>query len=125
MAEESENGINMKATNTTRNIEIADKLAIADSMFSRMKGLLGKDSLQKGEALLIKPCMGIHTFGMRFPIDVIFLDKQNKVVALKKNVPPNRMSAIHFSAASVMELSAGVLDDCDITTGDQINIGSD
>lgn len=112
----------MKATNKTNGKEIADNLVIAGSMFSRMKGLLGRDRLQDGEALLIKPCMGVHTFGMRFPIDVIFLDKQNKVIATTKDMTPNRMSALHFSADSVLELSAGVLDSCEVSTGDTIDI---
>jgi uncharacterized membrane protein (UPF0127 family) len=112
----------MKAINQKNGKQLADKLVIADSLFSRMKGLLGRDSLLEGEALLIKPCKSIHTFGMRFPIDIVFLDKQNEVVATGKNILPNRMSTISISADCVLELPSGVVDACEVKTGDFIAI---
>lgn len=107
----------MKAINLNNQRELATNLAVAGSMFSRMRGLLGKDSLPPGEALLIKPCNGIHTFGMRFVIDVVFLDRKNHVVALSKDLRPNHITPIHFRAACVIELPAGTVE----TTGTQMD----
>lgn len=112
----------MNAINQKNGKALADKLLIAETMFARMRGLLGRDSLTKGEALLIRPCKGIHTFGMRFPIDVVFLDRQYKVVATSRHILPNRMSTIYISAQSVIELPTGVVDSCEVNPGDQITI---
>jgi len=87
-----------------------------------MKGLLGKSDMQLGEALWIKPCMSIHTFFMRFPIDIIFLNKRNKVIALIKNLKPNRLTRLYLSAASVLELPAGTLNTTDTRVKDEIEI---
>ena len=74
----------MRAINSTRNRELAGSLTVADKLLLRMKGLLGRKSLDHGEGLWIKPCMGIHTFGMRFPIDVIFLIGKMPLLLSKK-----------------------------------------
>jgi len=110
----------MKAMNTTTGSEIAHTVVETKSMLSRMKGLLGRDLLPNGEGLLIKPCMGIHTFGMSFPIDVVFLNKENRVVAVNQNMSPNRMSRIYFSAASVLELPSGHIELSETAPGDLI-----
>lgn len=86
--------------------ELAAQVELADSLFTRMKGLLGRDSLADGLCLWIKPCKGVHTFFMRFPIDVLFLDKEWRVVEIVRNLPPNRMTPVYAKAASVLELPA-------------------
>jgi uncharacterized membrane protein (UPF0127 family) len=113
----------MKAINETTGKNIADNLVVAGTLLARMKGLLGRDSLPNGEGLLIKPCMGIHTFGMKYPLDIVFLDRENRVVAVKQNMPPNRVSRIYFSAVSVFELPAGTLEGTQVTIGDRVSIG--
>ncbi len=112
----------MYARNLTTQTEIADRLMSATSVFSRMKGLLGKSSLKEGEGLFIKPCKGIHTFGMKFPIDVIVLDRNNLVIALNKNLPPNRLTRLYKRASAVIELPAGILDATTTSVGNQIEI---
>jgi len=87
-----------------------------------MKGLLGRRELREGESLLIKPCKSIHTIGMRFPIDVVFLDKKNNVIIVRTSLPPNRMTGIYLNAASVLELAAGTLAATDTGVGDRIAI---
>lgn len=94
----------------------------ADTVFSRMKGLLGRSSLMAGEGLLIKPCKGIHTFGMRFPIDALFLNRGNVVVATIKSIQPNKMTRLYLEASSVIELSAGTLDATATKPGDTIEL---
>lgn len=112
----------MKAYNLRNGKELSDNVAVADSLFKRMKGLLGKSELPPGEALWIKPCMSIHTFFMKFPIDAVFLDKKNKVIAIIKNLKPNRMTRLYFKAASVLELPVGTIEVTATEVGDEIEI---
>ncbi len=88
----------------------------------RMKGLLGRTALEPGESLWIRPCNSIHTVGMKFPIDVVFLDSKNVVIAVKKHFPPHRLTRIYFRAASVLELAAGAIEDAGIEIGDRFDI---
>ncbi len=73
----------------------------------RVKGLLDRTGLNPGESLVIKPCAQIHTFFMKFPIAVVFFDKNNRVLRVFDNIPPWRISPWVFGAAGVVELSAG------------------
>jgi len=87
-----------------------------------MKGLLGRKEILEGEALWIKPCMSIHTFLMRFPIDVVFLNKKNHVIAVNKTLQPNHITGFHLMAASVLELPAGTIEATSTVVGDKIEI---
>ena len=112
----------MKATNLTTHTELASNLVKADNLFARLKGLLGRGSLPQGEGLLIKPCNGIHTFGMRFAIDAIFLDRENRIVALTKDLRPNHLTRLYFNAASVLEVPAGTVDATSTAIGNEVEI---
>ena len=112
----------MKAVNHTTGNVLADNVSIADNLLSRMKGLLGRSTLPSGEGLWIKPCMGVHTFGMKFSIDVVFLDREKRVVELARVLRPNRMSLIYSKASSVLELPAGTIDATHTVPGDTIEI---
>lgn len=113
----------MKAMNSTNDKELAGSLQVADSLLQRMKGLLGRNAMANGEGLWIKPCMGVHTFGMRFPIDVIFLDGEHAVIAFKSRLVPNRLTPIYAKAASVLELPAGMIEKTATKPGDRIALG--
>jgi len=110
----------MKAINKRSLMEFAPKLEVADTFFSRMKGLLGKSGLSIGEGLLIKPCKGVSTFGMQFPIDVIFLDRHNRVIATMGEMPPNRLSRLHLRATAVIELPSRTIETASIKIGDRV-----
>jgi uncharacterized membrane protein (UPF0127 family) len=112
----------MRAFNSTTCKDISDRLTVAESFFSRLKGLLGRKSLPQGEGLLLRPCKGIHTFGMRFPIDVLFLDRNNCVIAVVNNIRPNHMTRLYLQASSAIEITAGTLAFTATKTGDQIEI---
>jgi uncharacterized membrane protein (UPF0127 family) len=112
----------MRAFNIRNSKQLAVNVTVADNLFTRMKGLLGKSEMMSGEALWIKPCMSVHTFGMKFPIDIIFLDKKNKVVSFINNIKPNRMTRLYFGAASALELPAGITKATEIEVGDKIEI---
>lgn len=74
------------------------------------------------EALWLVPSKGIHTVGMKFPIDVLFLSKENKVVAVISGIPPYRASGVHLSAYSVLELPDGTIKKSHTEIGDQLDI---
>lgn len=112
----------MKACNLRNGRALSTNVAVAYRLFDRMKGLLGKRQLESGESLLIRPCKSVHTMGMRFPIDIIFLDKNNRIIALSKHLLPNRLSLHHFKAVSVLELPAGTLTATETIIGDSIEI---
>jgi uncharacterized membrane protein (UPF0127 family) len=110
----------MKAVSGSSAMELAACVTVADSFFARLKGLLGTECMQPGEGLWIIPCSGIHTFGMRFPIDLLILDREQRVVNSVSRLPPNRMTALYRYAASVLELPAGTLDGRQIEIGERI-----
>lgn len=99
----------MKAFLPEKGIELGNDIALAASLPARLKGLLGRKTLDTGKGLLIRPCKGIHTFFMKFPIDAVFIDKENRIVSLAHSLPPNRMTSIYPKAVSVLELPAGTL----------------
>ena len=101
---------------------IADKVKIAQDVESRARGLLGRLSLGKGEGLVIKPCGSIHTFFMKFPIDVIFLNKKNQVIKIGRAIPPWRIYGCLFGGFLVIELQSNALNGIEIKQGDFIGI---
>lgn len=94
---------------------------MADTPASRGKGLLGRDSLADGSGLWIVPCSSIHMFGMRFAIDVIYLDRSQRVVKMVRDLKPWRLSAA-WGAHSVVELPAGALASVDVQPHDPLEV---
>ena len=112
----------VKITNKTRGTILAQKAQIANTPLLRLKGLLGRRGLEQGEGLIIEPCNSIHTCFMRFPIDVLFLDKNYKIVSLKSNLSPWRLFGALFMGKIVLELPAGTLAETRTKNGDLIEI---
>ena len=112
----------MRAMNARSQSEIATRLQKADTFWSRLRGLSGRSSLPTGEALWIIPCRGIHTHGMAFSIDVLFLDAERKVVGLEENLDPGRFAPIRWKAKTVLELPAGTIRRTRTQVGDTIEI---
>jgi uncharacterized protein len=110
----------MKIYNSTQNNLISDDAKMADNFFTRSVGLLSKKAVSEGEGLIIKPCCSIHTFFMRFEIDVLFVNKKNEIVALYENVKPWRILPIHLTSYYVIELPAGTIPKNNISKGDII-----
>jgi hypothetical protein len=100
--------------------ELAANVKVPDSLFTRMKGLLGKKELPHDEALWIRPCFSVHTFFMQFPIDVLFLNKKNEVIATVRDLTPNRVTRLYPQSFSVLELPIGTIDASNIKMGDII-----
>jgi uncharacterized protein len=107
----------LRVINTTRSTLLATQLEVADSGPKRNKGLLGRDGLAPGGGLWIVPCESVHTFFMRFPIDLVYLDRQNTVRKVSSAVGPWRLSAC-FTAHSILELPAGTIRETQTQRGD-------
>ena len=109
----------LQAINVTRGTELASRLEVAGSGNKRSKGLLGRGSLLPGEGLWIVPCESVHTFFMRFPIDLIYIDRQHRIRKVRSSVGAWRLSAC-LSAHSVLELPAGTIRDTGTERGDRL-----
>jgi uncharacterized membrane protein (UPF0127 family) len=109
----------MKAVLASSGKELAGNVNVAESFMARLLGLLGRDHLPVGEGLLTRPCKGIHTFFMKFPIDAVYLDRNNRIVAAYRTLNPYRMTRVLMKTASVLALPAGTLD-TDVAIGDGI-----
>ncbi len=111
-----------KAINTATGQIIANKVKIAQNFKDRSVGLLNRASLGSDEGLLIKPCNSIHTFFMKFPIDVVFLSKSGIVVKIASNIKPWRMAGTMVAGFMALELSAGKSYSAGIKLGQMIEI---
>ncbi len=109
----------LRVANPTRKTVLATCLEVAGSARERNKGLLGRDGLAAGEGLWLCPCEAVHTFWMRFSIDLVYLDRQRRVRKLRSAVPPWRLSAC-LTAHSVLELPPGTILDTQTQPGDAL-----
>ena len=112
------------AFNRTRSQYLATRLSIADTHWSRLRGLVGKTAsdFQQERGLWIVPCRGVHTLGMRFPIDVIYLSPDKVVVHLEPALAPWRFAPVRLKVASVLELPENTIRSTGTTIGDQLEI---
>jgi uncharacterized membrane protein (UPF0127 family) len=110
--------------NKTRETFVATEATIADSYLRRLVGLLGKTKrwAQLGRGLWIVPSRGVHTIGMMFPIDLIFLSKEKEVVHVEEHLRPFRISAVSLKATSVLELPAHTVFRTGTQVGDRMEI---
>jgi uncharacterized protein len=113
-----------QAFNQTRQAYLATALAVADSHWTRLRGLLGTPSgdFRNGCGLWIVPCHGVHTLGMGFPIDVVYLDASMTVVHIERDLKPWRFSPIRMRAASILELPSRTAAETRTAVGDKIEI---
>lgn len=110
----------VEIVNLTKNAVVGTRIRLADKAFTRMVGLLRTKNLEPGCGLLIEPSSGIHTFGMRFPIDVVSLDAQMRVLGTWQKLGPWRFAAIHWKTRKVLELPAGTIQTSRIEPKDQL-----
>ena len=110
----------MIAYNDTKKTTIASRVEKALSARSRMKGLLGRSSIESDYGMWFEPGKSIHTFFMKFPIDVIFLSSSHQVVKLYENMKPFRMSTLVWSARSVIELAPYTIRKSQTSIGDKV-----
>jgi hypothetical protein len=108
-----------KILNLTRQAVLAERVEVADRGARRSKGLLGRNGLEPGEGMWIVPCEAVHTFGMRFPIDLVYVDRNKRVRKVRSDVRPWRLSAC-MSAHSVVELASGTVRETQTKVGDNL-----
>ena len=106
-----------------RGTVVGRRVRVADGWWSRLRGLLGRPPLAEGEGLLLTPCTSVHMFGMKYPIDVAFLDPDGRVVAAYHRLPPGGRSRWHRDARSALELPAGTLAGLGIAEGEMLTWG--
>jgi uncharacterized membrane protein (UPF0127 family) len=113
--------LKVKVRNETRDTVLAEAADVANTSATRRTGLLKHTGLKAGEGLLIVPCESVHTFFMKFPIDLVYLDKRRKVRKIRHAMPAWRLSAC-LSAHSVLELPAGTLQRTGTAVGDELSV---
>ncbi|MFH1397215.1 MAG: DUF192 domain-containing protein [Candidatus Omnitrophota bacterium] len=113
----------MKITNQTKNTVLADNVVVADTFFKRGLGLLGRKEFKPGLALILDPCNSIHTFFMRFSIDILFVDKNKRVIKAISNLKPFRITPVYFSSAIAIELPAGTIQLSSTSQNDTLKLG--
>lgn len=113
-----------QAFNRTRQEYLATELAVADTHWTRLRGLLGRslDDFRNGSGLWIVPCHGVHTLGMGFPIDVVYLDCEMTVIHIQSKLQPWRFAPVRRRASSVLELPIHTALATKTEIGDRIDI---
>ncbi len=115
----------MRVVNATRRQVLIQKGDIAEGSWARVRGRIGKSSLRPGAGLVLHYSSQIHTFGMRFPIDVLFLDRMGIAIHLIHRLPPGRVSPLVRGAKYAVELPAGLLAQTGTRVGDWIDLFKD
>lgn len=110
----------MRIINQTTKEILAYHTFMANKFLARLKGLLGRRELPKGEALALHPCSSIHTCFMQFAIDVLFLDAAGRVMYMQENLIPWRCSPLIKGAVTVVELPSGSIRESKTGVGDQL-----
>jgi uncharacterized membrane protein (UPF0127 family) len=108
--------------NETRDQVLSSRVRVADTTWARLVGLVGQRTLAPGSGLWITPSNSIHTFGMRFPFDAVFINRSCRVVGLHAGLRPFRITLPDFKAWSVLELPAGTISSSRTEIGDQLLI---
>lgn len=103
-------------------VVVCHEIKIADRFLARLVGLLKKRRLEPGTGLLIEPCSSIHTFGMAFPIDVVTLDHDYRVLGIWKDLRPWRVKLFSGDTRRVLELASGSLRQIDLEVGDYLQV---
>jgi uncharacterized membrane protein (UPF0127 family) len=106
--------------NRTRGAVLASNVLVADTPRSRRIGLLRHEALEPGNGLWIYPTQAVHTFGMRFPIDVVFMDRRLRVRRVYQGLRPFRLTSFVWGARSVLELASGSVAGTGTAIGDEL-----
>lgn len=120
MQTEMSGGRHIAIENLTRGGFVGTNIEVADTFSTRLVGLLGRRELPPGGGLLIRPSSGVHTFAMRFAIDVVTLDRRQRIVSLHRHLRPWRISGLSLRIRSVLELPPGTIEQSGLRIGDQL-----
>lgn len=109
-----------KVTLRINDLIIGDNIEIADNFFTRLRGLMFRKELTENQGLLIYPCNSIHMFCMNFPLDILFVNKQDEIIDYLENFEINKVSKIYPSSKYVVELPAGTIKNKNIKKNQKI-----
>jgi uncharacterized protein len=115
----------MKVYHPATGLCLSERVVLANTFFTRLQGLMFRRRLPPNEALWLRPCNGVHTFWMFFAIDVVFLDRELKIVRLVENLRPFRFTRPHLSARSVLEMPAHRIAETGLKVGDRLEFVRD
>lgn len=110
----------MRVTNTERGVVLGTSVRLADRWWPRMRGFLGRPAPTPGEGLLLTPCQAVHMFGMRFSLDIVFLDRDGVVVAVYEDLAPGKRTRVETKAIHALELPAGTVTATGTECGDRV-----
>lgn len=111
----------MIIVNNKDNKVIANDAQLANTFFSRLKGLLGTQQFESGKGLIIRPCNSIHTIGMKYAIDVLFMDEHDQILKIVMDMPAGKFSLCR-NGSYVVELPAGIAAATGTAVGDRLSI---
>jgi uncharacterized protein len=112
--------IALRAENPARGSTLGTRIVLADRWWTRLRGMIGRAGLERGEGLILRPCRAVHMVWMSFPLDVAFLDKRGVVVASYASLAPGRRTRWHAEARDALELPEGTLAATGTVNGDTI-----
>ena len=112
----------VRVRNLSRAADLASRATLADSFWRRLRGLLGRDGLGDGEGLVIVPCNSVHMLGMRFPLDVLHLDKAGTVLRALPNLRPGQFGPMVWRSHTAVELPVGTIAASGTVAGDRVSI---
>jgi len=101
---------------------LGSRVVVADTVWKRLKGLLGAPPLQPGEGMLLDPCQAVHMYGMKQALDVAFLGGEGHVIAVYHDLRPGQRSKYHGKARQALELPVGTLSETDTRVGDRLRV---
>jgi uncharacterized protein len=110
----------MRVRNLSRDADLADRAAVADNFWRRLRGLLGRDGLQTGEGLVIQPCTSVHMIGMKFPLDVLHLDRSGTVLRALPDLRPGQFGPMVWRSHIAVELPVGTIAATGTVPGDHV-----
>ena len=108
----------LRVVNTRRNCELGGRIGLADGWLARLRGMIGRPAPGPGEGLLLTPCRSVHMYGMRFSLDVAFLDGNGTVIATYLVLSPGSRTRWHRNAVHALELPPGTLERSGTVVGD-------
>jgi uncharacterized protein len=108
----------IRVLNQTRGTVLGTRVRMADDLPARLRGFLWRPAPPAGEGILLSPCRAVHMYGVRFPLDVVFISEDGRVVATYRDLAPWRRSKVHGSALHALELPAGTIRATDTAVGD-------
>ena len=113
----------IRISNGSKARVLGDRVWLADGYWTRLRGLLGRPQIGDGEGMLIAPSRGVHMYGMKYPLDIVLLDRGRRVVALYRELPPGGRTRVHRDASYALELPTGAIARSETEEGDTLEWG--